>query len=100
MVQSHITAVWWHERDEGLRHSLVISATQVLTVGVFQDPRFYPQVLAITFQRVSRQIEPEENGRKRKEKLHEELILVLKKKMTHPSKVNFEPVFPNDSVSE
>lgn len=80
MAQSHITAVRWHERDEGLQHVSVVSAHQVLTVGVFQDPDLYPQVLANTIQRVSGQNEPEEDGgRKEKaKKRHEELILISK----------------------
>lgn len=89
MAQSHITTVWWHERDEGLRHSLVIGATQVLTLSVFQNPRLYPQVLTITFQRVSRQIESEEHGRERESKLLEELIL-LPQITAHPPEVNAE----------
>lgn len=90
MAQSHITAVRWHERDEGLQHVSVVSAHQVLTVGVFQDPHFYPQVLANTIQWVSGQNEPEEDGgKKRKQKNDMRNLSSFQNKMTHQAAVNF-----------
>lgn len=52
------TTVRWGEGDEGLRHSPVVRARQVLVVWFFQEPGLDPVVLTNAVQRVSGQQEP------------------------------------------
>lgn len=52
------TTVRWGEGDEGLCHTAVVCARQILTVGFLQEPQLDPQVLTNAVQRVPRQEEP------------------------------------------